>query len=55
MATTLTISTPYEELLHEILVTGGSRPDRTGTGTVSIFGPQIEYDLQKGFPLLTTK
>ena len=45
----------YEELLEEIMLYGSSRPDRTGTGTRSIFGGRIEYDLADGFPLVTTK
>lgn len=47
--------TPYEDLLREIVTTGAHRGDRTGTGTTSLFGRQIRYDLQHGFPLLTTK
>ena len=46
---------PYLELLSEVLVHGTDRPDRTGTGTRSIFGHQMRFDLSKGFPLLTTK
>ena len=45
----------YLDLMLRILKEGNVKSDRTGTGTVSIFGPQLEFDLQKGFPLLTTK
>lgn len=45
----------YLQLLKQVLSEGESRKDRTGVGTLSVFGPQIEFDLQQGFPLLTTK
>jgi len=45
----------YLDLLHHILEKGRKRPDRTGTGTLGIFGYQMKFDLSKGFPLLTTK
>lgn len=45
----------YLELVKKVLDEGVVKSDRTGTGTVSIFGPQVEYDLTEGFPLLTTK
>jgi thymidylate synthase len=45
----------YLDLLRDVLDNGTDRPDRTGTGTRSVFGRQTRFDLQKGFPLLTTK
>jgi thymidylate synthase len=49
------IPTPYEDLLRDVLATGTRKEDRTGTGTLSVFGRQLRYDLSQGFPLITTK
>jgi thymidylate synthase len=45
----------YQNLLRDILQNGTKKQDRTGTGTLSVFGRQLRHDFRDGFPLLTTK
>ena len=45
----------YQNLLQDILDNGVTKNDRTGTGTLSVFGRQIRHKMSEGFPLLTTK
>ncbi|GAA3294485.1 thymidylate synthase [Arthrobacter citreus] len=51
----MTIPTPYEDLLHDVMAHGTQKSDRTGTGTRSVFGRQMRFDLRDSFPLITTK
>ncbi|HEY4614761.1 MAG TPA: thymidylate synthase [Citricoccus sp.] len=51
----MSIPTPYEDLLDDVLAHGTVKEDRTGTGTYSVFGRQLRYDLSESFPLITTK
>jgi thymidylate synthase len=46
---------PYLDLVRQVLEHGEERPDRTGTGTLSLFGLSARYDMREGFPLVTTK
>jgi thymidylate synthase len=46
---------PYLQLMQDVLLRGTRKSDRTGTGTLSLFGRQIRFDLDKGFPATTTK
>jgi len=49
------INTQYEDFMRHVFTTGDPKHDRTGTGTVSVFGYQMRFDLSQGFPLVTTK
>jgi thymidylate synthase len=52
---TTVVDTQYEDLLRRVLETGTAKSDRTGTGTLSLFGERLRYDLSRSFPMVTTK
>ena len=52
---TPTVPTPYEDFMRHVFEHGVAKSDRTGTGTRSVFGHQMRFDLRAGFPLITTK
>ena len=49
------VPTPFEDLMRHVMAHGVNKADRTGTGTRSVFGHQLRFDLLQGFPLITTK
>jgi thymidylate synthase len=51
----MNIEQQYIQLMKEILEVGSEKADRTGTGTISVFGRQLRHKMSEGFPLLTTK
>jgi thymidylate synthase len=53
--TLASIATPYEDFMRHVFEHGVAKSDRTGTGTRSVFGHQMRFDLRAGFPLITTK